>query len=626
MKFYYLFFMVIILGLFPFSVLAQEFILSDSYIYAPQEHIYQKTTIKLTDKRISQVELNKVLSAELGCAVNFSGGFYQPSFVSIRGSKTSGVLIMIDNVQLNAFGESVDLSTLNLDNYEEIEIYRGAVNGNNSQNFFGGAINLISKKKNINNNFYTKLADFQTYGLGFNLNERINTFPIAISYEHLYSRNDFLFFNNKATPINPLDDSYDRRSNNEVFNDNFNFTMKTDEFNPNTLNFNYYHNKKGVPGTIFNPSYFAYKNETKQLINLFSQKLIFDNQIIKAQINYLNNNFNFFDPKHEYSSSILANLYYGNSYLGELNYQLLFDDLNISAKLKAQNETLFRKNLTASNTTEVKYPDRNLISAGLDFKYENDSAFNLLFSNNFSYFFNEGFYSAHLLGSEIKLGSDISLFNHISNSFRMPSFSEKYIAWGPYYNNPDLRPETVQEIEIGFKNTQGSFLVTGAYFKRWVKDLIELNLSSAFMIKPINIGSAEIDGLELSLKYIWDRFSLRNDYSLLFTRDTTPGSQWQNYPIIGQPLNIVSLVLEYSATKELFFFTEYIYKGNHYTTIGSLTKLPDQNLVNLGSKWQIANNLDFNFRINNLLNGYYYDTYGFPLPGINWESSLIWRF
>ncbi len=76
-----------------------------------------------------------------------SGGF---TTVSIRGSKSSFTLIMIDGIPVNditnELGGAFDLSSLPVDNIESVEIVRGPLSAIYGSEAIGGVINFISRK------------------------------------------------------------------------------------------------------------------------------------------------------------------------------------------------------------------------------------------------------------------------------------------------------------------------------------------------------------------------------------------------------------------------------------------------------------------------------------------------
>ena len=82
-----------------------------------------------------------------GVAVSDYGGLGQLATVSIRGSTSSGVLVLIDGLRLDtAFGGGVDLSTIPRHWIERIEVVRGAEGAHYGAGALGGVVNVVTRR------------------------------------------------------------------------------------------------------------------------------------------------------------------------------------------------------------------------------------------------------------------------------------------------------------------------------------------------------------------------------------------------------------------------------------------------------------------------------------------------
>ncbi|HUI72459.1 MAG TPA: TonB-dependent receptor, partial [Spirochaetia bacterium] len=92
-------------------------------------------------------DLSAVLDHQSGVVVNDYGPQGQGKQVSIRGSTSSQVLVMVDGIRLNSsFDGYVDLSRIPVDNIDHIEIVRGGASSLWGTGAVGGVINIITKK------------------------------------------------------------------------------------------------------------------------------------------------------------------------------------------------------------------------------------------------------------------------------------------------------------------------------------------------------------------------------------------------------------------------------------------------------------------------------------------------
>src|SRR5512139_1495 len=81
-----------------------------------------------------------------GVAVSGYGGLGQLATVSIRGSTSSGVLVLLDGLPLNtAAGGGVDLSTIPRAWISRIEIVRGAEGAHYGVGALGGVVNVVTR-------------------------------------------------------------------------------------------------------------------------------------------------------------------------------------------------------------------------------------------------------------------------------------------------------------------------------------------------------------------------------------------------------------------------------------------------------------------------------------------------
>jgi iron complex outermembrane receptor protein len=89
-------------------------------------------------------------------------------------------------------------------------------------------------------------------------------------------------------------------------------------------------------------------------------------------------------------------------------------------------------------------------------------------------------------------------------SFRVPSFTELYYVDPQNVGNPDLRPETAWNAEVGMTFPAGAVSFDAAWFHRDATDLIDFVRSSeSEPWRARNVREAVVDGIEASLD--WER-------------------------------------------------------------------------------------------------------------------------
>mgnify|MGYP006265328017 FL=1 len=133
----------------------------------------QVNKIKVIDREkieaIGAVNLRDVLSNENN--IRISQDNVLGSFMSLQGISGQNVKILIDGVPIiGRLNGSVDLSQINLNDIERIEIVEGPLSVNYGTDALAGTINLISKKKtsdgfSVNlNSYYESIGQYNFDG------------------------------------------------------------------------------------------------------------------------------------------------------------------------------------------------------------------------------------------------------------------------------------------------------------------------------------------------------------------------------------------------------------------------------------------------------------------------------
>jgi iron complex outermembrane receptor protein len=138
--------------------------------------------------------------------------------ISVRGSNPDEVRIYVDGVPLNiAAGGAVDVSTLPLGDVERVEIYRGTSPLPFGQSALGGVISITTRTpgraaaavKAGAGSFGTSFADLTAGG-------RVGRLRLYLGLHGLTSLGDFPYRNDNGTALNPNDDTFVPRQNNDV--------------------------------------------------------------------------------------------------------------------------------------------------------------------------------------------------------------------------------------------------------------------------------------------------------------------------------------------------------------------------------------------------------------------------
>lgn len=142
---------------------------------------------------LQSIQTNELLDRTVGVRVRQEGGLGSRINYNINGMSGNAIKIFIDGVPASNFGRSFSLNSIPPSLIERIEVYKGVLPGNLSEDALGGAINIVMKQKAKNS-----LASSYSFG-SFNTHQwdvngslrKENGFTVLGSAFYNYSDNDY---------------------------------------------------------------------------------------------------------------------------------------------------------------------------------------------------------------------------------------------------------------------------------------------------------------------------------------------------------------------------------------------------------------------------------------------------
>lgn len=136
--------------------------------YAPtaiENSVHQVKVIKNIDiEKEGQTNLAEVLSNQLNLRV--SNDPILGNGLTIQGIGGENIQIMIDGVPvIGRVGGNIDLSQINVQNIQQIEIIEGAMSAQYGSNASGGVINIITKKSQLNPVRFSFQSQYEDVGI-----------------------------------------------------------------------------------------------------------------------------------------------------------------------------------------------------------------------------------------------------------------------------------------------------------------------------------------------------------------------------------------------------------------------------------------------------------------------------
>ncbi len=210
-----------------------------------------------------------------------------------------------------------------------------------------------------------------------------------------------------------------------------------------------------------------------------------------------------------------------------------------------------------------------------------------------------------------------------ATGFKAPTMNDLYfISDGFPVNNPNLKPERSQSLDVGVDQTfwKGRLTLSGTYFWNHFRDLIQFPLLGAptlcpaatFGFCPLNIAQARSQGWEISLKTRVTRtLELRAQYTKTHTRDLTTGKRLARWPV-----DQASIGVAYQPVEEARVYVDYRFVGARNNDIANSPgqRLGSFGVVNVAASYEVTKHWQVYTRIENLLGQDYEEILGFGAP------------
>jgi len=592
------------------------------------------TTVIRPEQFASQFRTTEdLISRTPGVNVKRYGGLGQLSTVSIRGSSSEQVLVLLDGIRLNTGeGGSVDFSTIPVESIEKIEVIRGGGTTLYGSDAIGGVVNIITRKPE-------RPADLSaafTYGSLNTLkgwltaSGKTKWVSGLMSFTHFQSDGDFRYVTPEFYLTNGQTEGGQEatRRNNEFFSDNL--LLKADfalTRNMNlTLNNDFFYTDRGQAGTVYDLRLVAHQNLLRNLshIRLEKRKLLFpDLNVFLTLFNQYDRN-HFTDPERDdpidtvtrdyaYGVQAGADLYvefwktsHGLAFQGEFQREQLEDDV-LPGQESFGNPT--RTSYQWHLQDEVVLPGERL-SLVPAVHYEESTDF--------------GGHWTGKIGAMAKPWQWLSLRTNFENSYRIPSFNELYFPDQGYIRgNPDLEPERGLNLDAGFGLDFSRFFFQAAYFRNWIEESIIWLPVTRNLVMPVNTGPVDQWGVEMDTEVRpLDFLFLSVNYTFLHAIAEQTGEQQSGRPrhtvnfraSLQNDLGEIYAEGQYMSSIPIHFTDTAKNWVNPRTVVDlgvtlNLLALPVLKRVEWMHKWTL------NFEVKNVGNVSAYDTVFFPLPG-----------
>ena len=205
--------------------------------------------------------------------------------------------------------------------------------------------------------------------------------------------------------------------------------------------------------------------------------------------------------------------------------------------------------------------------------------------------------------------------------FRAPTLSEGQ----PPYGNPDLRPETARNFDLGFEQQilDGRARFFATYFNRRSTDLIAFSFAT---FKSENIDRVKSTGVEAGFNLNpTDRLDIRASYTLVDAVNRSAGANFGNRLAL-RPQHSGSLTVDWQTPIGLSVGSSVLLIGDSFDDASNSVALDGYALVGLRASLPINDRLELYGRVDNIFNVQYSVVAGYNSFGRNAAVGVRAKF
>lgn len=566
--------------------------------------------------------LTETLKSVEGINVISFGSHGGLSSVFMRGADPGQTLLLIDGVVINYTsdpGNTVDLSSISIDNIERIEIVRGPQSILYGSSALAGVINIITNKipssPKYNINF--EGGTYKTYRGGISAAGSANNLFYNLSLSRFQSEG---FSSAKGTTGNEENDSY---YNNNIsgsvgylFNEKNNLIL-TGRFTKLRLNYDQSGGSFGDDPNLVNRA----EEKSFKLEGNFT--LLNDKWKLIPSVSFIRNVRNDEDDFDAINTnSFVRSLYDGKRLKTDLqnNFEIL-PGQTLVAGISWEEEKALTEYYSESawGPFESVFPEvsSNILSFYLQQQFSINNRFFGAVGGRVDRHSNFGtVFTYRIAPSYYIRESDTKIKATIGSGFKAPSL---YFLNDSFIGNPDLLPEKSLGWDAGFEQflPKLNTIFSVTYFNNKFSELFGFDEN----FKAINIKSAITKGVELSLFVSpTNNFNIKFSHSIVDAKNKTENDPDENKNLVRRPSRKTTADFSYLWNEKLSTNLEIIYTGirediNFDTFLFERINLGDFTLVNFSASYKLNDLLSLTGRVHNLFDKNYEEIFGYNVAG-----------
>jgi outer membrane cobalamin receptor len=589
----------------------KEVLVSDKNL---KKYSVSQSVLKLNDSVIGK---NEALLTDL---LNFNSTIYFKEYgrgmlstVAFRGTTSSQTAVIWNGININSqMNGSTDFNTISGSDYNSISIKAGGGSVIYGSGAVGGTVHLNNDLLFFNrfeNNLRLDYGSFNTIGINYKTSISNKKWSAQIGLSKNSSTNDYKYLNQYNWKG---EQRWNQNGQYDVITLSANAGYKIDA--KNTLKL-----YTQTSNTDRNTSLVSESEMKSKYVNGFNRNLLeYDGNFGKFTTN-LKTAYIF--ENYQYYADNSSNIYtYGKTESlitkADLGYQL-FKSLQANGILE-YNRTKGYGSGFGDNVREISSAAL-LLKQDASVNWKNEFGIRKEFTDN---------YQSPVLfsvGSSYQFGKLYNLKLNASRNFRIPTFNDLYWEEG---GNPDLKPESSYQAEIGNVFTFQNFNITQTFYYMKIKDLLRWVPGTNGIWMPQNTDKVNSYGAEtlLSWKKSYGKNNLTANATYAYTVSENVETKKQLFFV---PFNKVTASVAYSR-KNISAYYQFLYNGFVYTqSDNDPDKIVDAyNVSNMGIDYdfKLLSSFKVGFQVLNLWNTFYQSLEYRPMPGRNFNLYLNLKF
>ena len=581
-----------------------EVILSDSKL---KNHSVGIALEKISDSTIqrSRTALTEVLRANstIYFRENGPGGVASASF---RGTNAAQTAVVWNGININSqlTGQS-DFNTLSSKNYDQLDVRVGGGSIIYGSGAVGGSVHLgndIRFNKGLSTTVTAGYGSFDTQIATAKTQFSNTNFYIDAGLDYQRSENDFDYLDTD----NQFNENGQYDNLNAIFNMGYLLKNKGDRTHLLKLHHNTYVGNRNFSGTLTAPSNDGYEDRNTRTLAIWENLGTRFNGKLRAA--HIFEQFRYFANNQTDDNDLGKSIRYLANY--EATYKL---------DRKKELTVIGEVNHISAAGASIVSTTRNQGSIVALWKQQ--------LTNQFTYEIQarqelvEGFDSPFLLGAgfDYAFAKAYTLTFNASKNYRIPTFNDAYWSGPGAVGNPDLKPETSIQAEIGLKRTRKNLTLGLRGFYINTDDLIQWQPNLSGIWSPINIADSEHYGIEGALDYTAimgsHKVTTTAQYAYTQAEDVARGKQ-----LIYVPAHKAILGIAHNYGR-LSSYVQTTFVDRVFTTTDNTAQVDGYAIAHIGTSYDILHKqgtkLQVMARVNNLFNTNYQTVAFRPNPGRN---------